>query len=162
MEGHRCTLLQTTGKVEAIKLLVQLGVNKEAQNVHGATPIHAAAVMGHVAAIKALAELGVRVDAQAADRTTPLQVSLRFGQHQAAQVLRPPATALHWVPPAPLGPRVIAFPSYAKNAANGDSEGATQEAEDGGCECCVLASPHPPDRPTQYQPAQDAAVQDVL
>ena len=69
-------------------MLVQLGVNKEAKNVAGATPLHYAAQQGHVEAIKLLAQLGAQVDARDEDGETPLQTSIHKGHHQAAQVLR--------------------------------------------------------------------------
>jgi hypothetical protein len=87
--GGATPLHQVAGKgfVEAIKVLVQLGVNKEAKTANGDTALHLAACNGHVEAIKMLVQLGAQMDAQT-DGQTPLQLSIRFGHHQAAEVLR--------------------------------------------------------------------------
>ena len=52
--------------VAGIKLLVQLGANKEAKNanVYGETPLHCAAGNGHVEAIKLLVQLGANKEAR--------------------------------------------------------------------------------------------------
>jgi ankyrin repeat protein len=46
--------------VEAIKALVQLGVNKDAKAAAAVTPLHMAAGAGHVEAIKLLGQLGAQ------------------------------------------------------------------------------------------------------
>jgi ankyrin repeat protein len=76
------------GRVEALRVLVELGADKDAKTARGKTPLHLAAAMGHVEAIKALVQLGAQLDAQTADEETPLQMSVRAGHHQAAQLLR--------------------------------------------------------------------------
>jgi hypothetical protein len=76
------------GHMEAIKVLAELGANKDARDVNGATALHYAGQSGHMVAIKVLAELGAQVDAQDAHGETPLQASSRLGHHQAAQLLR--------------------------------------------------------------------------
>jgi ankyrin repeat protein len=73
---------------EAITVLVQLGVDKDAKGVGGVTPLHVAAINGHVEAVKTLAQLGADIAARTDDGLTPLQVSIRAGHHQVAQVLR--------------------------------------------------------------------------
>jgi hypothetical protein len=74
--------------VEAIKLLAELGVNKETKAAGEATPLPVAAGGGHIEAIKLMVQLGAQLDAQTANRETALQLSVRHGHHQAAQALR--------------------------------------------------------------------------
>ena len=81
--------------VEAIKVLAQLGVNKEAKDTDGRTALHHAAGMGHVEAVKVLEQLGAQIDTQDADGETPLQYSIRNGHHQVAQLLRELERAAH-------------------------------------------------------------------
>ena len=76
------------GHGEAITVLVQLGVNKDAKGDGGETPLHFAAFYGHVEAIKLLVEMGVQADVQDVHRETALHVTIRAGHHQAAQLLR--------------------------------------------------------------------------
>jgi ankyrin repeat protein len=76
------------GHVEAIKVLAQLGADKEAKDVAGMTPLHHAAHNGQAEVIKVLAELRAEIDARTAHGETSLQASVRLGHHQAAQVLR--------------------------------------------------------------------------
>ena len=77
-----------------MKALAQLGVNKEAKDDQGRTPLHHAAAKGHVeegdgcGMIKVLVEMGAELGAQTAAGETALPVSIRMGHHQAAQVLR--------------------------------------------------------------------------
>jgi ankyrin repeat protein len=59
------------GHVEAIKVLAQLGADKDAKNAAGATPLHLA-LNGHVEAIKLLVALGVNKEAKTASGKTPL------------------------------------------------------------------------------------------
>jgi hypothetical protein len=80
--------------VEAVKALAQLGVNKEAKDDQGRTPLHHAAAKGHVeegdgcGMIKVLVKMGAELGAQTAAGEAALPVSIRMGHHQAAQVLR--------------------------------------------------------------------------
>jgi rubrerythrin len=74
--------------VEVIRVLVEMGVNKEAKDDGGLTPLHVAAVNGHVEAVTVLAQLGADIAARTGAGETPLQASIRNGHHQVAQVLR--------------------------------------------------------------------------
>ena len=75
------------GLVEVIRVLVELGANKEAKGASGETALHAAAFMGHVEAVKALVECGANIGAQGDDGLTPLQLSVQQGHHHVARVL---------------------------------------------------------------------------
>ena len=66
LDEHGVTALlwaAINGHVEAIRVLAQLGADKEAKNVDGLTPLHGAAANGHVEAIKVLVQLGVNKEA---------------------------------------------------------------------------------------------------
>jgi ankyrin repeat protein len=79
------------GQVDAIKLLAQLGADKDPRDSARATArctMHYAASAGQVESIDVLAQLDAQVDAQDDAGDTPLQTSSKLGQHQAAQVLR--------------------------------------------------------------------------
>ena len=60
------------GQVEVLKVLVELGADKEAKMVAGMTPLHAAAIKGHVEAVTALAQLGADIGARMDGGSTPL------------------------------------------------------------------------------------------
>ena len=82
------TRAANNGQVEVIKVLVELGADKDAKTAGGGTPLHHAAGMGYVEAVKVLAQLGADIAAQTAHGEKALQVSIRCGQHEVAQVLR--------------------------------------------------------------------------
>jgi ankyrin repeat protein len=52
------------GHVEVLRVLVELGANKEAKTVTGLTPLHVAALRGRVEAMKVLVQLGVDKEAK--------------------------------------------------------------------------------------------------
>jgi ankyrin repeat protein len=66
---------------------VELGADKEASAVDGATPLHTAAYNGHVEVVT-LVDLGADIGALTDAGETPLQVSIRRGHHHVARVLR--------------------------------------------------------------------------
>jgi ankyrin repeat protein len=68
--------------VEAINVMVQMGVDKEATCAGGATALHRAADNGHVEVIKMLVQLGAQIDVRDANGDTLLQASIRNGKHQ--------------------------------------------------------------------------------
>jgi ankyrin repeat protein len=53
--------------VEAINVMVQMGVDKEATCAGGATALHRAADNGHVEVIKMLVQLGAQIDVHVRD-----------------------------------------------------------------------------------------------
>jgi ankyrin repeat protein len=76
------------GQVEVLKVLVELGADKEAKMAAGMTPLHAAAFHGNVEAIKALAQLGADIATRMETGETSLEISVRLGHQRVAQVLR--------------------------------------------------------------------------
>jgi ankyrin repeat protein len=76
------------GQVETVKVLVELGADKNAHTAGGMTPLHMAAVEGHVETVKVLAQLGAELGVQTVNGETALQGSVHFGHHHVAQVLR--------------------------------------------------------------------------
>jgi ankyrin repeat protein len=78
-----------SGRVGALRVLVELGANKEAKAIHGRRPLHLAAQQGQVEVISTLVELGAELEARTADGQTPLQICIDMGRHpQAERVLR--------------------------------------------------------------------------
>jgi hypothetical protein len=71
------------GQVDVIRVLVELGANKNAKSAAGMTPLLCAAANGHVEAIKVLVQLGADIAARLVTGETPLQMI-----HQVAHVLR--------------------------------------------------------------------------
>jgi ankyrin repeat protein len=71
------------GHVEAIKVLVQLGLDKEAKRAAGSTALHIAAYIGQVEAIKLLVQLGADKEAKDAYGATPLHWAAYNGQVEA-------------------------------------------------------------------------------
>ena len=65
------------GQVEVMRVLVELGANKDAKCAGGATPLHHAARTGHAAAVSVLIELGAQIDAQDANGDTSATVRRR-------------------------------------------------------------------------------------
>ena len=59
------------GKLEAMKVLVELGADKEARVDGGATPLHDAALHGHTEAVKVLVELGADKESEMDSGATP-------------------------------------------------------------------------------------------
>jgi ankyrin repeat protein len=76
------------GQVAVVKTLVELGADKETSAVDGMRALHTAAWHGHVAVLTTLVELGADIGALTLKGETPLQLNIRFGHHQAAQVLK--------------------------------------------------------------------------
>jgi hypothetical protein len=64
-------------QVEVMRVLVELGANKDAKCAGGATPLHHAARTGHAAAVSVLIELGAQIDAQDANGDTSATVRRR-------------------------------------------------------------------------------------
>ena len=62
----------------AIRVLVELGANKDAKTANGGTPLYVAALFGKVEAVKVLAECGVNISARTNNGRTPLEVSTLF------------------------------------------------------------------------------------
>jgi len=75
------------GRVEAIRVLVELGADFEALSAAGWTPLHAAAASGQVEAIQALVELGVNKEATDLMGLTPLHAAASMGHVEAIQAL---------------------------------------------------------------------------
>jgi hypothetical protein len=75
------------GHVEAIKLLVAFGVDKDAKDVNGATALHYAANHGQMEAIKVMVQLGVDFLAKSADGTTALHQAAISGHMEAIKLL---------------------------------------------------------------------------
>jgi ankyrin repeat protein len=76
------------GQAEAIKVLVQLGVNKEAKTAGGMTALHhQAAESGQVAVIKALIHLGADKEAKGADGGTALRSAVINGNVEVIKCL---------------------------------------------------------------------------
>jgi ankyrin repeat protein len=69
-------------------VLLQLGVDKDAKTVNGATPLHYAADNGHVEAMQLLVQLGVDKDAKGPKGFTPLQWAAGNGHVEVMRVLR--------------------------------------------------------------------------
>ena len=76
------------GHVETVKVLVELGADKNALVAGRLTPLHCAAGEGQVETVKALAQLGAELVVQNHLGETALQGSVRHGHHQVAEVLR--------------------------------------------------------------------------
>ena len=69
------------------RVLLQAGAPVDAPDVHGATPLHAAAARGQAGAMQALLRAGAAAGAAAADGTTPLHLAAAAGDEAALRVL---------------------------------------------------------------------------
>ena len=66
------------GRVEPVKVLVELGAGKEAKRDDRSTPLHDAAREGHVAAMRLLVVLGADMEAEDAREVTPLPLDCKI------------------------------------------------------------------------------------
>jgi hypothetical protein len=96
-----------SGHVDVMRVLVQLGADRDAKAAHGGRPLHLAAYNGHVEAVRALMQLGVDKDAEDADGATALHHAAFDGQVEAIKTLvqlgaaidakdKDGETPLHW------------------------------------------------------------------
>ena len=66
------------GRVEPVKVLVELGAGKEAKRDDRSTPLHDAAREGHVAAMRLLVVPGADMEAKDAREVTPLHLDCKI------------------------------------------------------------------------------------
>jgi ankyrin repeat protein len=66
------------GNVEAVRLMIELGLPLHRPGINGDTPLHYAASMGHLPVVELLLEAGAPVDARQMQGLTPLQLAQDF------------------------------------------------------------------------------------
>jgi ankyrin repeat protein len=76
------------GRVEAIRVLQELGADVNQPNKHGFTPLHIAAENGHVGAISVLIEkLGIKVNQASNSGRSPIFCAAREGHLEVVKAL---------------------------------------------------------------------------
>ena len=75
------------GRVEPVKVLVELGAGKEAKRDDRSTPLRDAAREGHVAAMRLLVVLGADMEAKDAREVTRCIWNAKYGHVEAIRVL---------------------------------------------------------------------------
>jgi hypothetical protein len=76
------------GHHDTVRLLAELGADKNAKAADGSMPAHWAATAGRAEVMKVLLRLGADMGVRDPDGQTPLQLSVHHGHHQVAQLLR--------------------------------------------------------------------------
>ncbi|KAL8391898.1 hypothetical protein RB595_002193 [Gaeumannomyces hyphopodioides] len=80
-------LAAENGHEAVAKLLVEAGVNKEARNRYGETPLHVAAENGHEAVARLLVEAGADKEPKNSWGNTPLHLAAKYGHEAVARLL---------------------------------------------------------------------------
>jgi ankyrin repeat protein len=75
------------GHVDAVRVLMELGADKEASAADGGRPLHMAAQHGHVAVVKTLVELGADKEASTGNGAKPLHAAAYAGQVAVVKAL---------------------------------------------------------------------------
>ena len=66
------------GHLEAVRLMIELGMPIDRHGLNGDTPLHCAASMGHLPVVRLLVEAGASVDAKQMQGLTPKQLAESF------------------------------------------------------------------------------------
>ena len=75
------------GNKEIVKLFIDKGVNIEAKDIYGQTPLHYASGEGNIEVIDFLITKGANVNAKNTDKFTPLHAAAQMGQKDAVALL---------------------------------------------------------------------------
>ncbi|KAG5757504.1 hypothetical protein H9Q72_014355 [Fusarium xylarioides] len=76
-----------TGDIDMVRLLVDHGVNANAQDENGRTPLHLSAAVGNVEMVRVLCEGGAAIETTSENGHTPLQVAAMEGHTEVTELL---------------------------------------------------------------------------